>query len=100
MKTPDWGQGIGDIGQLLMMMKLMSQMGGPKEQPGSPLQGMGTGGMGAGQGMPPEQLQAPRPGAASMSPPQQGVGGAFGTQMPPMDPQMIQMLIQMLMQRQ
>ena len=37
MKTPDWGQGMQDIGQQIMLMRLMQQlMGGGDQQPQMP----------------------------------------------------------------
>ena len=104
MKTPDWGQGFGDIGQLLMMLRLMQDMRGPKETtertPGVTEPPTGRHGMSMMAGA---QPQGP---LSSGGPPVTGqmIQGAAPTQMgqqpPPIDPQMIQMLIQMLMQRQ
>jgi len=94
MKTPDWGQGIGDIGQLLMMMKLMSQMGGPKETtertPGVTEPPTGRHGMSMMAGAQPQPGAMPQTGG----PPQAGPTGAPMQ----MNPQ-IMMLLQMLMQQ-
>jgi len=90
MKTPDWGQGMQDIGQQIMLMRLMQQlMGGGDQQTQTPDT--------SPQGMPPPM---------SNIQPQQGIGqdvlggaqGQLGQQQ--MDPQMLMMIMQLLQGRQ
>ena len=77
MKTPDWGAGMQDIGQQLMMMRLMQQLMGRGNRPQQMPQAQGQGGIGA---QPPMTPQTP----------------AMGQQM---DPQMLMMVIQAIMNR-
>jgi len=66
MKYPDFGQGLQDISQQLMMWKMLQQMMNPQGQ--QQQQGQ--------QGIPPQQWMPP------------------GTQMPQFDPQMLMMIMQ------
>ena len=88
-KYPDIGQGMQDIGQQLMMMRLMQQLMGRGNRPQQMPQAQGQGGMGAGAQAPPQQ----------MGQPPQGAGSPFGSPMPQMDPQMLMMVIQAIMNR-
>jgi hypothetical protein len=106
MKTPDWGQGISDIGNQLMLMMMLKRMMGPSEKtertPGVTEPPTGRHGMSMMAGAQPQPGQMPPTGGPPMT--GQMIQGAapsqMGQQPPPMNPQMLQMLIQMLMQRQ
>jgi len=92
MKTPDFGQGMQDlVNQILQMLMMKQMMGqGRQQQPTPPPQAGGNMMTGAGMQAPPQQMpQMP-----------QGAGSPFGTQMPQIDPMMLQYIMQMMSRRQ
>ena len=114
MKTPDWGSGISDFKSkaLMVLMALMGggMLGGSGAGGAGGIEALGSAGAGIGAGgsaranmpnMQPMGIQPtsgpPMTGTQIGQPPGMGQAGVGSLQM---DPQMIQMLIQMLMRRQ
>lgn len=98
MSKPDYGQGFGDLRNLILQIMTQGKMGGgggqqqPMPQQGAPMPGGGTNPGAMSMSMPSGQPMGGgmNPGAMSMSRP----GGMGQGQM---NPQMLMMLIQKLM---